>query len=101
MEKTIRQQMARALTGRRLTAKDLSAELGIMEKEVPAHLAHVIKSTSRELRFVTFPSRCRECGFIFKKRTRLKTPSKCPLCRSEEISETEYELQPIENGGLI
>ncbi len=101
MEKTIRQRMARALTGRRLTAKDLSSELGIMEKDVPAHLEHVIKSTSRELRFITFPSRCRECGFLFKKRTRLRTPSKCPLCKSEEISETEYMLEPIEHGGSI
>lgn len=101
MEETIRQQMAKALIGRRLTAKDLSGELGIMEKEVFSHLDHVKKSTSRNLRFISFPSRCRECGFLFKKRTRLRTPSKCPICRSEEITETEYTLEPIEHGGTL
>lgn len=101
MEETIRQRMAIALTNRRLSAKDLSVELGIMEKEVPLHLAHVIKSTSRKLRFVSFPSRCRECGFLFKKRTRFRTPSKCPVCRSEEITETEYMLEEIKHGGSI
>lgn len=90
--------MAGALKDRRLTAKDLSRELQIMEKEVFVHLEHVKKSTADSLRFVAFPSRCLHCGFVFKKRTRLRTPSKCPVCRSEEITETEYTLKPIKRG---
>jgi predicted Zn-ribbon and HTH transcriptional regulator len=96
MEKTIRQRMAEALTDRKLTAKDLSSELSIMEKEVFDHLEHVIKSTANELSLVREPSKCLHCGFLFKKRTRLRTPSKCPICKSEEITETVYSLKPIE-----
>ncbi|MEE9543282.1 MAG: transcriptional regulator, partial [Thermodesulfobacteriota bacterium] len=95
MDKTIRQSMVDALIGNRLTAKDLSKELHIMEKEVFGHLEHVIKSTANDLRFVAFPSKCLHCGFVFKKRTRLRTPSRCPVCRSEEITETEYMLEPL------
>ena len=98
MDKTIRQRMAEALKDRRLTAKDLSKELQIREKEVFAHLEHVKKSTADSSNFVAFPSGCLHCGFVFTKRTRLRTPSKCPVCRSEEITETEYTLKPIKHG---
>ena len=96
MDKTVRQRMAGALKDKRLTAKDLSKELQIREKEVFGHLEHVIKSTADTLSFVLFPSRCLHCGFVFTKRTRLRTPSRCPVCRSEEITETEYTLKPLE-----
>lgn len=47
-------------------------------------------SVSRNSRFVVEPSECLKCGFVFKKRDRLKTPGKCPVCKSEEITETRY-----------
>lgn len=34
------------------------------------------------------------CGFTFRKRERLSTPSRCPVCRSEEITETRYGILP-------
>jgi len=88
---TIRQQIAEELRGGFLTAKDISRAVGVTEKDVAGHLAHVEKSL-HEGEFVIEPSRCVECGFVFKKRRRLKTPGKCPVCRSEEITETRFGI---------
>lgn len=77
-----------------LTARDISQAVGIKEKDVIEHLPHVAKSVrhsgSGEERFVVEPSECLNCAFVFKKRERLRTPGKCPVCRSEEITETRY-----------
>jgi len=66
-----------------------------MEKEVQGHLAHIARSVAAAggpERFVVEPSSCINCGFVFKKRDRLKTPSRCPICASEEITETRFKI---------
>lgn len=95
---TIRQAIIEAIKGRLMSAKEISGAAGVSEKEVSGHLAHIQRSiaASREgerLRFVVEPSRCLSCGFVFRKRERLKTPSRCPLCRSEEIAETRFGIE--------
>ena len=90
--RTLRQMMAAELEGGMRTAKDLSRALGIREKEVIEHLPHVAKSTARSARFVIEPSTCLDCGFVFRKRERFRTPGRCPVCRSEGISETRYGI---------
>ena len=86
-----------AVRGEMLTARDISRAVGIREKEVLDHLPHVARTvnSSKEastVRFVVQPSECVSCGFVFKKRDRLKTPSKCPVCRSEEITEMRFGI---------
>lgn len=81
-----------------MTAKDISRTVGIREKEVYEHLPHVMRTLEHagaggvRLRFVVEPPVCLECGFSFKKRDRLKTPGKCPICKSEEITETRFAV---------
>jgi len=94
---TARQKIMDAVRGEMLTAKDISKAAGLKEKEVLEHLPHVAKTvnSSKEAmsaRFVVQPSVCVSCGFVFKKREKLKTPSKCPVCRSEEITEMRFGI---------
>lgn len=93
-ELTIRKQIIEALRGRLLTAREISQAVGIKEKDVLDHLPHIARSIAAHeaegSRFAVEPSQCLECGFVFSKRDRLKTPSKCPVCRSEEITETRF-----------
>lgn len=101
---TARQKIIEALKGGMLTAKDISRQVGIKEKEALEHLPHVEKTVSSPgahggLRFVVEQSKCLECGFAFKKRDRLKTPSRCPVCRSEEITETKFGIITTQNKG--
>ena len=93
---TIRQRIIEALKGNMLTARDISKAVGISEKDVIYHLPHISRSTPRGGHggplFVVDPSKCMECGFVVRKRDRLKTPSRCPVCRSEGISETRFGI---------
>ncbi len=88
---TIRRQIISALEGKVLSAKDISAEVGISEKEVYEHLEHIHKSIDREGSHLTVtPAECNDCGFVFKKRDRLKKPGKCPICDGESITEPMF-----------
>jgi transcriptional regulator len=86
---TIRQEIISALEEERpLTAKDISAAVRIPEKEVYGHLEHIQKSltqTGRQLRLK--PAECLKCGYVFRKREKLKTPGRCPACHQEHIQE--------------
>ncbi len=82
---TLRQKIAEALKRERLDLRDLSRLFGIKEKEVLDHLGHIAKSAGSK-RFVIEPACCKECGYSFKKRTRLSTPGRCPVCKSEYVS---------------
>lgn len=93
-ELTARQKIIEALKGQMLTAREISQSVGIKEKEVLEHLPHIARTIAANegagLKLSVEPSRCLECGFVFRKRDRLKTPSRCPVCRSEEITETRF-----------
>jgi len=93
-EATIRQQIIQAITGMRCSARDLAHRLGITEREVEDHLAHIGKSVARDRRgrFLLEPSTCRDCEFVFRGRTRFTRPSRCPKCRSEAISPPRFEI---------
>ena|SRR3990170_1023985 len=77
-----------------LSAKELSGLVKIPEKEVYVHLEHIKKSLHKRKdgAFVVTPAFCRGCGFEFKKRERLKKPSRCPVCKSELLEEPVFSI---------
>lgn len=84
------------LRGEPLTAKDISAEVGISERRVREALEHVRRSApSQGLRLVMEPARCRSCGFAFAKRDRLGKPGRCPMCKGSFIEEPRFRLAEI------
>ena len=93
-ELTVRQQIVQVLTGARCSARDLAHRLGIPERQVEEHLAHIVKSVAGagEGRFYIEPASCQDCGFVFRGRTRLTRPSRCPKCRSEAILEPRFGI---------
>lgn len=94
-ERTPRQRMMELLTGTRLATHQLAQMLGIPERQVEDHLEHVVKSLARDKtrRFILEPSRCQDCDFVFRDRRRLTRPSRCPLCRSEDITAPRYGIE--------
>jgi predicted Zn-ribbon and HTH transcriptional regulator len=68
--------------------------LGIPERQVEEHLTHVVKTIARDKtrRFILDPARCQNCAFVFRDRTRLTSPSRCPQCRSEAISTPRFGI---------
>ena len=99
-ERTPRQRIIELLTNARMTTHQLAPMLGIPEQQVEEHLAHVVKTVAhdRSRRFILEPSICLDCGFMFRDRTRLTRPSRCPQCRSEGISAPRYGIDSLGSG---
>lgn len=96
-ERTVRQRMIELLTETRLSSYQLAQLLGIPERRVEEHLPHIIKSLARDRsrRFVLAPSACSDCGFLFRDRTKLTKPSRCPKCRSEAVSVPRFGIDSV------
>ena len=90
---TIRQKIVELLSRSELDARELSQELGVQEKEVYEHLAHVARSVKAEKKkLIIHPSRCLRCGFVFVDRIRLTRPSRCPKCRRTHLQSPRYHI---------
>ncbi|UCD83035.1 MAG: ArsR family transcriptional regulator [Desulfobacterales bacterium] len=90
---TIRQQIIALLTEAEMDARELSREVGIKEKEVYEHLAHIGRSlAARGSKLAIRPSECLHCGYVFKDRRRLTRPSRCPRCRASRLTNPTYRI---------
>jgi predicted Zn-ribbon and HTH transcriptional regulator len=91
--KTIRQQIIELLTGGEMDARELSREVGIKEKEIYEHLAHIARSLAAKGSKLTIrPSECLKCGYVFKDRTRFTRPGRCPRCRESHLTFPIYHI---------
>jgi predicted Zn-ribbon and HTH transcriptional regulator len=90
--------MIELLQGTRLSSHQLAQLLGISERQVEEHLPHVVKTIARDRtrRFVLEPSTCPDCDFVFRDRTKLTRPSRCPSCRGEGIAAPRYGIVTTE-----
>ena len=94
-KETVRRRILSLLSDHSLTARQISAEAGIPEKEAYAHLPHVKRTAARlGARLSITPPACRQCGYVFRKRERQARPGRCPLCRGESISEPLFAVRP-------
>lgn len=90
---TIRQRMIELLREEELDAHDLSQMLSIREKEVYEHLPHIVRSLEASGEKLTIhPYTCLTCGYVFRDRTRLNRPGKCPRCKEGSIRMATYEI---------
>jgi predicted Zn-ribbon and HTH transcriptional regulator len=89
---TLRKEIAEALSHTSLDLREISQMFRIREKEALDHLQHIARSVHRG-RFTMEPAGCNRCGFLFKKRDRLSTPSRCPLCKSESIFPPRFGIK--------
>ncbi len=91
---TVRQALIFALAEGPRTARELSALVGIPEREVAGHLEHIQKTLAQSGRHLVIqPAECKKCGFVFKKREKFVRPGKCPVCRGESIREPLFSIE--------
>lgn len=91
---TVRARLADLLGEGPRSVRELSAALGLAEAELYPHLEHLRESLRRRgRRLRVTPAACRGCGFAFAKRTRLTPPSRCPVCRSEQIADPLFSVR--------
>jgi predicted Zn-ribbon and HTH transcriptional regulator len=91
---TLREKMIILLKESEQDARALSGALGIREKEIYPHLAHIQRSLKvRDRQLIITPYQCRLCGFEFKNRTRLHPPGRCPHCKQGSIESALFRIQ--------
>ncbi len=95
---TPRQALKALLREQDRSVRELSQLLSLSEKEILDHLDHIAKAPGPNQHFVIIPATCRHCGFVFAKRDRLGTPSRCPICRQTSIARPRYALKGREKG---
>jgi predicted Zn-ribbon and HTH transcriptional regulator/GNAT superfamily N-acetyltransferase len=88
---TLRGRITEALEVECLGLREISKLFVIKEGEALDHVKHIAKSI-RPKRLTAEPASCKHCGFSFKKRTRLNTPGRCPVCKSEHISPPRFKI---------
>ncbi|HDQ59867.1 MAG TPA: ArsR family transcriptional regulator [Candidatus Woesearchaeota archaeon] len=94
MLQTRRKEIMGILEKQEMTLKQLAEHFAITPKEISEDLKHIsqtIKAGHKKL--VQRWAVCNSCGFVFKERKRLSRPTKCPECRSEDISEQKFSIQ--------
>ena len=90
---TVRQLIRTLLEEGPRTAKEISSAIRRPEKEIANHLEHLRRSLHSEgRRLEQVPAECRGCGFVFRKRDRLKAPGRCPVCKGEAISDPYFSV---------
>ena len=90
---TIRQTIIDLLHKETLGARDLSRILGIKEKEVYEHLAHISRSMMvKNKKLKILPAKCLLCGYTFKERKRYTRPGRCPMCKKSHIEAPMYVI---------
>ena len=100
MSQTVRQMIIDILLAGPATAKDLSARVRIPEKDVLPHLAHIRKSLQHgRQRLAMDPAYCRTCGFVFRKRERLRKPGRCPSCHHSFLEAPVFRIQASGDSG--
>lgn len=92
---TVRQHLMQVLAGSRHSARELAALIGAPERQIEEHLAHVVRSLAKDRtrQFLLEPSFCYDCGFVFRDRTRLTTPGRCPVCHSEGVAPPRFGIE--------
>lgn len=88
---TLRKKIIKVLEAECLHLQEISKLFGIKEREILDHLQHIAKSVHPK-RLIVEAACCKQCGFAFKKRTRLNTPGRCPVCKSESISPPRFKI---------
>ncbi|MGQ9653407.1 MAG: transcriptional regulator [Thermodesulfobacteriota bacterium] len=97
-EMTVRQRIMAALQDGPVSLREIAKDLGMKEKELLGHLPHVLRSTRPSERVEVSPASCLSCGFVFRKRGRVSTPGKCPLCRSRRIEAPRFKVSHVRGG---
>jgi len=90
---TPRQAIHRELGAAPHTTYELSALVGVREKDVVSHLEHLERSLRRSgERLTVEPACCRDCGYAFRDRRRLGRPSRCPRCHGQHLSAPVFRI---------
>lgn len=91
---TRRKEIIELISEKPMTANQLAQHFETIIPEIVEDLVHIRQTLAGGgKKFVIIPASCNCCSFLFRERDKIKKPSKCPKCRSEDISEPAFAVQ--------
>ncbi|MFH0979010.1 MAG: transcriptional regulator [Candidatus Woesearchaeota archaeon] len=90
---TVRKGMIELLQEKRMTLRELAIQFKSTMKDTGKDLVHIAKSIQPEMELKMEIPVCRHCGYIYKERTRITRPSRCPKCKMEDITEPRFWIE--------
>ena len=88
---TRREEIIRILENEERTAKELANQYETILADILKDLDH-IKYSIKPRQLKMKPPYCKKCGFVFVERSRVKSPSRCPKCKSEWIQAPLFRI---------
>ena len=94
MNQTRRKEIIELLEQQKMTSRQIA---DFFKVDVPTvledlkHISQTLKPLHKKLK--EQPAVCNSCGFVFSSREKLSRPSKCPRCRSEDITEPLFWIE--------
>lgn len=89
---TRREEIIKILEKRAVSIHEIANMYRTTVEDILEDLPH-IKESIKPRKLKITPAECRKCGFVFKERTKLRAPSKCPRCRSEWIEGPLFKIE--------
>jgi predicted Zn-ribbon and HTH transcriptional regulator len=90
---TIRQDIIELMKLGPVTPFELSGMLRVSEREAAFHLAHALETASGKYRIEITPAHCKSCGFVFRDRSKVTKPSRCPHCKATRVEAAAYYIK--------
>ncbi len=89
---TRREEIIKQLRVKALSVEDISVIFGAYAKDILEDLQHIAKSVRPREKLVMQPAQCKKCGYVFTKRSKVQTPSKCPQCKGDWIQPPLFKI---------
>jgi len=90
---TLRQNIITLLSETEMSAREISGQVGIAEKEVCQHLSHIARSVAAQNKKVEITAaHCLACGYEFEDRKRFTRPGRCPQCKKSHIQSPRFHI---------
>ena len=89
---TRRSEITDILSQNKISLQEIANIYRVELKEILEDIKH-IKRSIEPAELVMIPAQCKGCGFVFKERSKIKTPSKCPRCRHERIKAPLFTIK--------
>ena len=88
---TRREEIIEILSKEEKSAQELANRFQVELFEILEDLEH-IKHSIKPKKLVMKPALCKKCGFVFRERSRVKKPGKCPKCKGEWITAPLFRI---------
>jgi len=92
---TKREEIFELLKNNAMSAQQIAFYFKCPIEDIEQDLHHLAKSVRPAYELRMFPAHCESCEFVFKERSKIRKPSKCPKCRNERIIPPLFKIEPL------